>query len=251
MKQAQRIPKETLCQQGCLGLIRLLLMHLAVGQAVLSRVPVTHLLTVCVSITGLITCTEISATGISGALGRVSHDAITRMLHSSWWSPRQFLVAAVKLVTLIGGEGWLIVDDTLIPKVYAKVIASCAWDFDHALKRNVFGLRLVFLVWSNGWLTLPLGFDVWQKDPTRAPRTRKRRGKPGRPRKRGRKITSSTPRARAQRKRRQAQRQVAKQRRPRTAIGAHDRTKNELARILVWQVVRAGVNAKVILFDTW
>lgn len=106
----------------------------------------------------MLTGSAVSATASRQALGEVSHDTLTRFLGGSWWTARQLRVAAVGIGSGIGGEGGLIVDDVLIPKPYARVIAFCGWDFDPALRRNVFGLRLVFVVWCNGWLTVPLGF---------------------------------------------------------------------------------------------
>jgi hypothetical protein len=232
-------------------LIRCLMLHMAVFQALLSFIPASLLGVICVYLTGLITGTEISATAISQLLCHVSHDAMTRMLSISWWTARQFTGNVVRLLSLLGGEGWLILDDVLVPKPYARLIAFCSWDFDHALRHHVFGLRLVFVVWCNGWLTLPLGFYVWQKDPTRPRRKKKRRGQRGRPCKRGRKISSHKPRARKQRALRHACKQAARQVRPRTTTGTHYHTKNELARALVWRIVRAGVRVHFLLFDNW
>jgi Transposase DDE domain/DDE superfamily endonuclease len=236
---------------GCLAVVRLLVVHVAVLRALLACVPPALLGVCCLYLTGLITGSEVSATAISQALGEVSHDTLTRFLHGSWWTGRQLLVAAVRVVSWLGGEGWLIVDDVLIPKPYARVIAFCGWDFDHALRRNVCGLRLVFVVWCNGWLTVPLGFYVWQKDPTRNPRPKRKRAKPGRPRKRGPKVRRHTRRARTQRARRQALQQAVRRVRPRTATGTPYHTKNELARALVWRVIRAGVRARFLLCDNW
>lgn len=243
--------EETLCRNGCLVVIRLLVIHVAVLRALLAFVPPALLGVFCLYLTGLITGSEVSATAISQALGEVSHDTVTRFLHGGWWTARQLLVAAVRVVSWLGDEGWLIVDDVLIPKPYARLIAFCGWDFDHALGRNVFGLRLVFVVWGNGWLTVPLGFQVWQKDPSRKPRRKRKRRKPGRPRKRGPKVHSHTRRARTQRVRRRALQQAARRVRPRTATGTHYHTKNALARALVWRVVRAGIQVRFLLFDNW
>jgi hypothetical protein len=251
MQRSHFNTEDARCHNGCLVIIRLLVVHVAVLRALLAFVPPALLGVVCIYVTGLITGTEVSATAISHALGGVSHDALTRFLGGSWWTARQGLLAAVRVVSWLGDEGWLIVDDVLIPKPYARLIAFCGWDFDHALGRNVFGLRVVFVVWCNGWLTVPLGFYVWQKDPTRKPRPKRKRGKPGRPRKRGPKVRCHTRRARTQRARRQALQQAARRVRPRTASGTHYHTKNALARALVWRVVRAGIRGRFILFDNW
>lgn len=243
--------EETRCHNGCLVVVRLLVIHAAVLRTLLAFVPPVLLGVFCLYLTGLITGSAVSATAISQALGEVSHDTVTRFLHGGWWSARQLLLAAVRVVNWLGDEGWLIVDDVLIPKPYAKLIAFCGWDFDHALRRNVFGLRVVFVVWCNGWLTVPLGFSVWQKDPTRPPRSKRKRAKPGRPRKRGPRVRCHSRRARTQRARRRVVQQTARRVRPRTATGTHYHTKNALARALVWRVVRAGVRVQFILFDNW
>jgi predicted GIY-YIG superfamily endonuclease len=41
-----------------------------------------------------------------------------------------------------GADGYLIIDDVLIPKPFTKLIAFCAWDHDHSQHRHVFGQRL-------------------------------------------------------------------------------------------------------------
>jgi len=234
-----------------LVVVRLLVLHGAVLRALLAFVPPALLGVLCIDLTGLSTGSEVSATAISQALGGVSHDALTRVLGGGWWTARQGLLAAVRVVSWLGDEGWLIVDDVLIPKPYARLITFCGWDFDPALRRNVFGLRLVFVGWCNGWLTVPLGFDVWQKDPARKPRPKRKRAKSGRPRKRGPKVRCHTHRARTQRARRRAGQQAARRGRPRTATGTHYHTKNELACALGWRVRRAGIRARFLLGDNW
>ena len=142
-------------------------------------------------------------------------------------------------------------DDVLIPKPYARVLAFCGWDFDPARRRHVCGLRLVFVVWCNAWLTVPLGFYVWQKDPPRHPRPQRKRAKRGRPRTRGPKGRCHTRRARSQRARRRALPQASRRVHPRTATGTHDHTQNAVARTRVWRAGRAGIRGRFILCDTW
>src|SRR5947207_1519923 len=64
-----------------------------------------------------------------------SHDALTRMLSGTWWSGSALRRAAVAIANALGA-GWLILDDVHIPKPYAKAIAFCGWDFDHAANRK-------------------------------------------------------------------------------------------------------------------
>jgi len=64
-------------------------------------------------------------------------------------------------------------------------------------------------------------------------------------------VRSHPRRAHLQRARRRAVPHAARRVRPRTASGTHYHTKNELARALVWRVVRAGIRVQFILFDNW
>ena len=192
-----------------------------------------------VYITGLMTQTNITATNLAQEIGEVSHDAISRMLAGASWSLTVGICLAIRVIEQIGGEGWLIVDDVLIPKVFGREIAFCGWDHDHTHNRTVFGQRLVFVVWSNGWLTIPVAFAFWQQDPNRKPKPKKKGGKRGWPKgkKRGPRPTPTN----------------SKRRQPRWRLpnGIHYRTKNELARILVWKVLRCQLRVDWILFDNW
>jgi hypothetical protein len=191
-----------------------------------------------VYLTGLLTQQNITATEIATQVGLVSHDSLRRMLCSLGWSLSLGVVLSVRLCTALSGEpGWLILDDVLLPKPWAAAIALCFWDYDHASRRNSFGQRLVFVIWSNGRLLIPLLFAFWQKDPTRKPRRKKRAR---------RQTTKAQPR-----RRRRRQRKAKGPRRVRCASGVRYRTKNELARVLVWRLVRRGLPVEFVLFDNW
>lgn len=56
-------------------------------------------------------------------------------------------------------EGWLIIDDTSINKVFAKLLAGVCDIYDSALGRPSRGLCVVIIAWSNGVVTIPIGFD--------------------------------------------------------------------------------------------
>ena len=134
-----------------------------------------------VYVTGLMTQTNITATNLAQEIGEVSHDAISRMLAGARWSLTVGICLAIRVIEQIGSEGWLIVDDVLIPKVFGREIAFCGWDHDHTQNRTVFGQRVVFVVWSNGWLTIPVAFALWQQDPNRKPKPKNKGGKRGWP----------------------------------------------------------------------
>lgn len=168
-----------------------------------------------VYITGLIRQQNITATAIAEEIGQASYDEISLMLKKIKIGIGRAAIIGVKLIELIGGEGYLIIDDVLIPKPFAKAIAYCVWDWDHSSRRNVFGQRLVFLVWSNGYLTIPLLFMFWQKEPNKAKKKVKAKSKVkrGRKKKSGRKITDYSLKAKLRRALYKAKRRV-KLRRP-------------------------------------
>lgn len=150
----------------------------------------------------------------------------------------------MRLVQALGGApGWLIIDDVLLPKVFAKAIELCFWDWDHASRRNCFGQRLVFVLWSNGALVIPLLFTFWQKDPTRKPKPQKAKRAKTKKRK-----GAGTARRRRRQPRARGKRGKS---RVRVASGARYRTKNELARVMVWRSIQRGLPVQFVLFDNW
>lgn len=95
---------------------------------------------------------------------RVSHDSLSRILKSRQFEWQILLQAAI---SRIGGklqDGYLVVDDTVIDKSFAKVIENISWIFSSKENRVVLGLNLVILAWSNGTITLPLAVKIWKKD---------------------------------------------------------------------------------------
>jgi|GEM_PF-2252499 len=76
-----------------------------------------------VYLTGLITQPNVTATAIAGQIGLVSHDSLVRMLGTLGWGLSCGACVVVRLVTAFSSEGWLIMDDVLLPKPFAKLIA--------------------------------------------------------------------------------------------------------------------------------
>ncbi|MDQ3831487.1 MAG: transposase, partial [Candidatus Tectomicrobia bacterium] len=60
-------------------------------------------------------------------------------------------------------RGYLILDDTVIPKPFATAIEGLAWVYSSQERKPVHGLSLVLLVWTNGTLRIPLGVRLWHK----------------------------------------------------------------------------------------
>ena len=102
-----------------------------------------------------------SCVALAEALETVSHDRLTRMLQSDW-SGQTLLELACR--TLFGWQrGYLIIDDTVIPKPFAAAIEGLAWVFSSQERKPVYGLSLVLLVWTDGQTRIPLGYRVWKK----------------------------------------------------------------------------------------
>lgn len=99
---------------------------------------------------------------MASVLGRGSHDQFTRIL-SRIASARQTLLmlAASRLFGVLKG-GVLIIDDTVIKKQFARVIEYIFWVYSSKEERTVLGMNIVVLCWSNGTVTIPLGFRVWK-----------------------------------------------------------------------------------------
>ncbi len=105
--------------------------------------------------------TSASCVALAEALETVSHDRLTRMLQADW-SGQILLERACRLL-FVWERGYLILDDTVIPKPFATAIESLAWVFSSQERRPVLGCSLVLLVWTDGVLRIPLGVRLWRK----------------------------------------------------------------------------------------
>jgi putative transposase len=105
--------------------------------------------------------TSASCVALAEALQTVSHDRLTRMLQADW-SGHTLLESTLRTL-FIWERGYLILDDTVIPKPFATAIEGLAWVFSSQERKPVYGLSLVLLVWTAGTLRIPLGVRLWHK----------------------------------------------------------------------------------------
>ena len=105
--------------------------------------------------------TSANCVALAEALETVSHDRLTRLLQSDW-SGQRLLELAFRTL-FVWERGYLIIDDTVIPKPFAVAIEGLAWVFSSLERKPVYGLSLVILVWTNGTLRIPLGMRLWRK----------------------------------------------------------------------------------------
>ena len=106
--------------------------------------------------TNITTCSA-----IADAFDSVSHDRLTRMLQGPW-SGHILLDLALRTLFTVAG-GYLIVDDTVVAKPYARLLGEAAWVWSNKDRKVLFGVSVVLLVWTDGQIRLPLAFRVWQK----------------------------------------------------------------------------------------
>lgn len=115
---------------------------------------------------GIFYCpSKLTCTMMAQVLGnRGSHDQFTRLLSCA------AVVGQTLLATIICrlfGElkgGYLIIDDTVIKKQYSKAIQNVFWVYSSKETRSVLGMNIVLLCWSNGTVTIPLGFRIWKNN---------------------------------------------------------------------------------------
>jgi hypothetical protein len=105
--------------------------------------------------------TSASCVALAEALETVSHDRLTRMLQADWAGQTLLEIALGTL--FVWGRGYLIIDDTVIPKPFATAIEGLAWVFSSQERRSVSGLSVVLLVWTNGTVRIPLAMRLWRK----------------------------------------------------------------------------------------
>lgn len=111
---------------------------------------------------GLVQGVLVSATSLERQFG-YSHDGITRSLVRIFrWDHWIFFVIH-RLFGLLSG-GYLILDDTVIAKPYARHMQGASFVHSSVLNQTVYGYNIVFLCWSNGTLTIPLAWKWYKKN---------------------------------------------------------------------------------------
>jgi hypothetical protein len=113
---------------------------------------------------------------ISERLPARSHDALNRLLRVMPLSTRALmgglLGLARRLSRRLGTPGYLVVDDVVIDKPFAKRLPWAAWTYSFAKKRKVYGCHIVLLSWTSdpaGCWRIPVAFRVWRPKRSCAP----------------------------------------------------------------------------------
>jgi len=121
-------------------------------------------LTILPYLRGLLIAVEpANCVSLARALKNVSHDRLSRILKDKMFGWQTLLHAFVLGTFGKLQGGYLVIDDTVINKSFAKTIENLAWIFCSKENRAVLGLNIVVLCWSNGIHTVPLAVKFWKK----------------------------------------------------------------------------------------
>jgi hypothetical protein len=113
---------------------------------------------------------------ISAKLPARGHDALNRLLRTMPLSTRALMAGAIRLARelgrRLGAAGYLVVDDVVIEKRFAKRLPWAAWTYSFAEKRKVYGCHVVLLSWTSdpgGRWRIPVAFRLWRPKRSCAP----------------------------------------------------------------------------------
>lgn len=116
-------------------------------------------------VTGLILLDERpTQTRVSARLPARAHDALNRLLRSLPLSTRALLRLLIRFAAKRGQEGYLLIDEVLIEKEFARKLPWAAWIYSATKQRYMRGMVLVVLVWcsDDGRWRIPVGFRLWR-----------------------------------------------------------------------------------------
>jgi hypothetical protein len=173
---------------------------LTTGMKSAPYLPAKAVLCVAVYISGLVALEKKQTQSrIAETIGRVTHDALNRLTGELPTLCAQMAVGVISLITGIYQPGYIILDDTVVPKPFSRLVAGVYIDYDHTQKRHIPCHRIVVVIWTNGVIYIPIAFAFWHH---------------------------------------------------RDFVRRY-RTKNQIARILIYYVVRHHIPFSYLTFDNW
>lgn len=99
------------------------------------------------------------------------HDALNRLLRTMPFSTRALMHLLSAFVKRLTRPGYLVLDDVIVEKAYAKRLPWAAWTSSFAKKRKLYGLHIVVVLWCSEdrhW-RIPVGFRLWRPNRSCAP----------------------------------------------------------------------------------
>lgn len=102
-----------------------------------------------------------TATALSEILGNISHDSLTGLLHKDW-NAQCLLYMAIALIFGLK-DGYLLIDDTLLPKSSNSNSNFIKKLYSGKYKAQIKGISIVVVIWTDGDWRIPLGLKIWIK----------------------------------------------------------------------------------------
>lgn len=117
------------------------------------------------------TCTKISEQYNRNTLYHseqpyVSHDRLQRLLtlEGKWNQYLQKHYGCLLPQNTRSSKGYFIIDDVVIAKPYSKDLELLSWIFSPSDRHYLYGINVVFLLWTDGTTRFPIGFRLWHKN---------------------------------------------------------------------------------------
>jgi len=63
---------------------------------------------------------------------------------------------------------FLVIDDTVIAKPFSKELDILSWLYSSGDGKYLYGLNVVFVIWTDGNTRFPIGFRIWKKDDSKS-----------------------------------------------------------------------------------
>jgi hypothetical protein len=117
------------------------------------------------SVTGLILLdARPTQTRVARRLPGRCHDALGRLLRTMPWSTRALMTLLCTFAKRLGCDGYLVLDEVIVEKAFAKRLRWAASIYSFAKKRKVWGFQIVVLLWCSldGRWRIPVGFRLWR-----------------------------------------------------------------------------------------
>lgn len=117
------------------------------------------------SVTGLILLdARPTQTRVARFLPGRQHDALNRLLREMPFSTRALLALLCAFAKRLGCDGYLVLDEVIVEKAFAKRLRWAGSIYSFAKKRKVWGFQIVVLLWCSldGRWRIPVGFRLWR-----------------------------------------------------------------------------------------
>src|SRR5262245_2315771 len=117
------------------------------------------------SVTGLILlAARPTQTRVARRLPARAHDALNRVVRTMPWSTRMLMRLLCGFAKRLGRDGYLVLDEVIVEKAFAKRLRWAAKVYSFAKKRKVWGFQIVVLLWCSldGRWRIPVGFRLWR-----------------------------------------------------------------------------------------